>query len=569
MISTDAVPPDTLLHLPLDALNPNGPYQPRRAAADDAADAGILSSIQQLGVLTPILVSQGPPGEPWRIVDGHRRVRAARAAGLATIPAVPIREDQPEIFACAVAANITRAALSPVDQWRAMVRLQDLGWSLTGAADALGLSIRLATRLDRLGRLDPQLLAAIEAHGLPDDHELAQIVAAPRDVQAAATRAKGAFQGAERVPNWHVIRHACAIQRIPMSRAIFPIAESGLPIDEDMFAEPGDKDALTTHDIDGFLALQTAALQARAAAAKGKARPEITEWDERNARTKLPRGWTAYYGNAKDRSRLGVRLFATVATSGYFLGAVLEQMAAPPPAASKAMAKTAGDTGKVDAVEDGRGEDMPAEDDEAPMPQMSSRGPVTQAAQVAIAQAKTLALRAALRDGNMPNEEDLLLLLILALGARNVHVMGAGGNVYQPSSFDDLAAQIITRDGEVGFLSPFEIRRLASEALARILVCSPTRRGESSGDAAEWIGDALMVAHDMPRFDTPEILAGISGDALRAAAIVAGDTGKGSLKAMRERLAGAAPGLVVPGGAFGAPGPERETGETADNEDAV
>lgn len=102
-----------------------------------------------------------------------------------------------------------------------------------------------------------------------------------------------------------------------------------------------------------------------------------------------------------------------------------------------------------------------------------------------------------------------------------------------------------------------ELLAIAAEAAARMIVCAPTAQfGNTSGAAAEWIGIALEAHRDMPRLDTPEILATATGDTLRDAARAAGMTVGGSSKALRGRLAGHAEAMTLPGSAFAAPAPK-------------
>jgi len=85
--SRDAAPRGGLLTVPLEKLEAN-PRQPRRRFDEDGL-AELAQSIRKAGILQPILVTRA--GERYRILAGERRVRAARAAGLAEIP-VLVRE---------------------------------------------------------------------------------------------------------------------------------------------------------------------------------------------------------------------------------------------------------------------------------------------------------------------------------------------------------------------------------------------------------------------------------------------------------------------------------------------
>src|SRR6266540_1877722 len=72
-----------LLEIPVGAIGPN-PRQPRTTFQDESLDA-LAVSIKEVGVLQPIVVRRGDSG--FELIAGERRLRAAKAAGLATIPA--------------------------------------------------------------------------------------------------------------------------------------------------------------------------------------------------------------------------------------------------------------------------------------------------------------------------------------------------------------------------------------------------------------------------------------------------------------------------------------------------
>src|SRR5438067_4868801 len=73
-----------LLEVPVGAVEPN-PKQPRTHFEDEALDA-LAASIREVGVLQPIIVRRS--GSAYELIAGERRLRAARRAGLATVPAV-------------------------------------------------------------------------------------------------------------------------------------------------------------------------------------------------------------------------------------------------------------------------------------------------------------------------------------------------------------------------------------------------------------------------------------------------------------------------------------------------
>lgn len=108
--------------VPVDRLAP-GRFQPRRQFGEAALDA-LAQSIREQGVLQPILVRPRPkkPGH-YEIVAGERRWLAAGRAGLAEVP-VSVRElDDRTAMEAALAENIQRNALSPIEEAEGYRRL--------------------------------------------------------------------------------------------------------------------------------------------------------------------------------------------------------------------------------------------------------------------------------------------------------------------------------------------------------------------------------------------------------------------------------------------------------------
>ncbi len=563
--------------MPLDRIAPTSRFQPRRAAASAEDDDGLRQSIARLGLLDPILLWRVPDTEPetWEIVAGNRRRAAFAAVGSIAIAYEVFAGTEAEAHAAATASNTQRVPLAPVDTWRAIRAQQEMGWALDDAARALGIPLRTARRLDKLGQLHPDILAAIETGGMPDedDAESMHVVAsAPLDVQARAVQHKHAFLGSGKThaPDWGTLRELCTIARIPKPVAIFDVEASGIVFEEDLFAEPGDARAITTTDVAGFLDAQRQALQDLCARSKAKTKRHAVRWDAKKGHPALPVGWTITYDK-----RVGMEAFEAVVESGYDLGKIQVVHAIPPAkvlAEREAAAKEPAPAGTAAASAEAGEEPEPDEQEDesktrAPAPTKPTRPPLTHAGQELVAKAKTDGIHAALKDRrDQLTDRQLLGLLVLALCGDNVSVKGNPAGVYVPVRFHDLAARLIYQDGQPRDVeTPEVIRYAAAEAIARMVVCSPVRIGDSSGAAAEWIGAVLAPA--LPRLDTPEILATVRGDALAAAAIAAGDSGKGTTKELRERLANKCPDLKLPGCDFQARGPDPESTAGLDDEE--
>jgi ParB family chromosome partitioning protein len=162
--SQQAVTGVLLDELPLDSLQ-RGIYQPRREMAQDALN-DLAESIKKHGVMQPIVVRRlGGDGSRYEIVAGERRWRAARLAGLTTIPAIV--RDLPDELAIALALieNIQREDLSPMEQAHALQRFHDeFGMSHQEIADAVGKARATVSNLLRLMSLEEEVKTLLD-HG--------------------------------------------------------------------------------------------------------------------------------------------------------------------------------------------------------------------------------------------------------------------------------------------------------------------------------------------------------------------------------------------------------------------
>jgi ParB family chromosome partitioning protein len=109
--------------IPVDRIDPN-PEQPRRRF-DESALASLSDSIEQHGVLQPVVVRR--VGDRYQLLVGERRWRAARAAGLASIPAVVADVDDRDRLELALIENVQRRDLNPIELALAFRALVDSG----------------------------------------------------------------------------------------------------------------------------------------------------------------------------------------------------------------------------------------------------------------------------------------------------------------------------------------------------------------------------------------------------------------------------------------------------------
>ena len=156
--NTSVAGPGLSTALRLDDLVP-GQYQPR-TRMDEGALYELAESIKVQGIMQPILVrrlSSGANDGKYEIIAGERRARAAKLAGLDTVP-VLVR-DVPDASAAAMALieNIQREDLNPLEEAQGLQRLvKEFGLTHELAAQAVGRSRSAASNLLRLLNLaDP------------------------------------------------------------------------------------------------------------------------------------------------------------------------------------------------------------------------------------------------------------------------------------------------------------------------------------------------------------------------------------------------------------------------------
>ncbi|HSL11148.1 MAG TPA: ParB/RepB/Spo0J family partition protein [Actinomycetota bacterium] len=130
--------PAGLLQVPVNAVGPN-PKQPR-TRFDDETLAELAASIKEVGILQPIVVRRSGEGT-YELVAGERRLRAAKLAGLATVPIVLRDSQDSELLREALIENIHREDLNPIELAEAFRQLlEELGLKQEALADRVGVS---------------------------------------------------------------------------------------------------------------------------------------------------------------------------------------------------------------------------------------------------------------------------------------------------------------------------------------------------------------------------------------------------------------------------------------------
>src|SRR3984893_4474325 len=172
-----------LRELPLEKIVPN-PKQPR-ARFDEATLNGLADSLRERGVLQPVLVRPRAGGS-YELVAGERRWRAARLADLPTIPAVVTERADADTLEPALIENMAREDLSPVEEARACVALEEeLGLTREEVGRRVSRSRAAVSNLVRLLDLPDEVLELLQGGTLSAGHGRALLLAEDHDARKA------------------------------------------------------------------------------------------------------------------------------------------------------------------------------------------------------------------------------------------------------------------------------------------------------------------------------------------------------------------------------------------------
>ena len=174
-----------VLRLEVEAIRPN-PRQPRRLF-DEAGLRELAASIRRHGILQPLTVRRRPGG--WELVAGERRLRAARLAGLETVPCIEAEVDERESALLALVENLQRQDLHYFEEAAAIADyLRRSGVTQEEAAAQLGRSASAVANKLRLLRLSPACQAVLLENGLTERHARALLRLEDEEERLAAAR---------------------------------------------------------------------------------------------------------------------------------------------------------------------------------------------------------------------------------------------------------------------------------------------------------------------------------------------------------------------------------------------
>ena len=224
---------DGLRDVPIDAMEP-GKYQPRTHHAPEAL-AELAESIRTQGVMQPVLARPLGSGR-YEIIAGERRWRAARMAGLSSVPALVREMPDQQALAAALVENMQREDLNALDEATGIQRLaQEFALTHQRIAEILGRSRAAVTNLLRLLELAPPVRELLAQGKLDMGHARALLALPPLrqiDLARAAAENQWSVRDVER-------RVADAIKRPSGSMAARRIDRDVARLEEDLSSRLG------------------------------------------------------------------------------------------------------------------------------------------------------------------------------------------------------------------------------------------------------------------------------------------------------------------------------------------
>jgi ParB family chromosome partitioning protein len=167
--------------LPISSIEPN-PRQPREVFEEEAL-AELVRSINEVGVLQPVVVRELEPGH-YQLVMGERRWRASREAGLETVPAIVRETTDDHLLRDALLENLHRQQLNPLEEAAAYQQmLVEFGATHDELADRIGRSRSQVSNTIRLLNLPAAVQRRVAAGVLSAGHARALLALPDAEAQ--------------------------------------------------------------------------------------------------------------------------------------------------------------------------------------------------------------------------------------------------------------------------------------------------------------------------------------------------------------------------------------------------
>jgi ParB family chromosome partitioning protein len=182
-----SIPSSGAISIPVDDITPN-PRQPR-VRIDEEELAELAESIQEHGIIQPLILTHSSLPETYTIIAGERRWMAARRAGLREIPAIVREASEQQLVELALVENIQRADLSPLEAAEAYRQLsEDFKLSHEEIATRVGKSRVAVTNTLRLLKLPPSVKQSLTEGHISEGHARALLSLPSAESQSAVLK---------------------------------------------------------------------------------------------------------------------------------------------------------------------------------------------------------------------------------------------------------------------------------------------------------------------------------------------------------------------------------------------
>lgn len=167
LLGTEETENGGIMEIRISDIEPNV-NQPRKTF-DDEKLAALAESIKQHGVVQPLIVQRD--GDTYRIVAGERRWRAARLAGLDTVPVIVRDLSDRQVMEVALIENLQREDLNPIEEAEAYERLiSEFGMKQEEVASVVGKSRPAITNSIRLLSLNDEIKSRVISGEISSGH---------------------------------------------------------------------------------------------------------------------------------------------------------------------------------------------------------------------------------------------------------------------------------------------------------------------------------------------------------------------------------------------------------------
>jgi len=170
--------------VPIEKILPN-PHQPR-TIMDNEELQDLANSILEHGIIQPLIVIPANDQDEYVLIAGERRLRAAKIAGLQTVPVIYRQATEQEHLELALIENVQRANLSPLETADAYQQLSsEFNLSHDEIAKRVGKSRVSVTNTIRLLKLPEKVKVALAKNLISEGHARALLALATPQAQSA------------------------------------------------------------------------------------------------------------------------------------------------------------------------------------------------------------------------------------------------------------------------------------------------------------------------------------------------------------------------------------------------